>query len=649
MPNSSVAEKREDEKDETNQGATTHDRFDLQDARVATMEECVEHLKRLADNKVLTPDEAEIYNTLVERRHALIGAIGLQELLERGGQVANPRALSDEQEKTQKEGMRARCRAISNDHKDNLKSRAKALKEKDLLDWVDNKPAGGLTQAQFDVKRARGEEVQWAPETTENNLYRLFDALYIGGKIDEVHYDTAADVVRDENGEEINDRWAVRNLMDAARSVQLKKLSADMLVKTLKMWARTHKMNDIRERFLARLAATEWDGKKGRDQTLFIDLLKCYDTPENRTFTKYWLASAYMRATQPGCYCPTSLVLIGGQHSGKSQFWRLANKFVMCDADASTVNYDPSTKDKTRFLRGISGRAFVGHMGEMKNFGAINTEDWKDFSTGSEDSFDQKFRDNAAVQRQWIFGGDSNEYVGFWRDNNDTDANGVSQGERRLWPLFVHQNADVGDVRWRTDEAAKVDYSAFEYEFFQAMKEIQDWLECVEMEGYLALVDENTRMVREYSAAEKTKDQGTVRVKDFEEAFGSVLGRAARSVGKVKIGEEIVWGVKFFNADLKRSYHQFMPGGKNITSQGITKKMAAFGARVGMDPALKVTCYVFEAAAIYGAEVAAKMAQKGSLAPHVLSENASKLFDAFDAKFLGKGEVTRAEKDDEPF
>lgn len=647
MPEVSGAEKRDEEISVSEQDDTVSACFDLQDVSAATLEECNEHIKRLSSKRSVTPEEGEIHMALIERRHKLIGAIGLQKHLQAGGRVTSQGALDEQQVKLRQAGIRANCRAIRLEQED-LKERAKALKKADLLDWIDKRPGAGLSQAQADVRLARGEDVQYVPETTENNLYRLFDALYVGGKIDEVHYDTAADVVRDENGDEINDRWAPRELMDAARAVQLKKIDSEVLVRKLKAWSRTHKLNDIRERFLTRLDAVELD-ENDRDETFLIDLLKCHDTPENRTFTKYWLASVYMRATNPGCYCPTSLVLIGGQHSGKSQFWRLVNKAVMCDADASTVNYDPSTKDKIRFLRGISGRAFVGHMGEMKNFGAINTEDWKDFSTASEDSFDQKYRDHGAVQRQWVFGGDSNEYVGFWRDGNDTDAQGVSQGERRLWPLFVFQNADEGDIRWRTDEEAKVDYSSFDYEFFQVMKVVHNWFGRVGMEGYLDLVDENTRMVREYSAAEKTRDQGTVRVRDFDDSFGRVLERAQKSIGKVKIGEEIVWGVKFYNSDIKRAYHQYMPGGKNITTVGITKKMAAFGALVGRDPSLNVACCVFDAAAIYGAEVAAKMVKAGSLEPHVLAANEQKLFEAFETKFLSGDVAVKPEKSEEPF
>lgn len=566
--------------------------------------------------------------------------------LANGGRVTNPNALTEEQLQLQRDGQAKRFRSARRENK-TLLGRAKAIK--DEITWADKKPVG-CSASEAALKLARCERVDYAPNETEMNAFRLYDALFVGGEIDEVHYDTAAHVVRDEEGEEINDRYPVRQLADAARATGLK-MDSPALLSALKAWSRSYKMNDIREHFLAKLATIEWDGKS-RQESFLIDLLKGSDTPFNRTITRYWLASLYMRATHPGCYCPSTLVLIGGQYSGKSQFWRLVNQAVMCKPDVATAPFDPSAKDKTRFLRNVSGRSFIGHMGEMRNFGTINNEDWKDFSTASEDTFDQKYRDPGPVQRQWIFGGDSNEYVGFWRDNNDTDALGVSQGERRLIPFFVHQNADSGDIRWSSDESSRVDYTGFEYEFYQAMKEAQKLMDEGGMEGYLALVDENTRAVREFSAKEKADDQGTVRVKDFDESFMHVLARAARSVGKVKIGEEIVWGLKYFNADIKRAYQQFMPGGKNITPQGITKSMVKFGAVAGRDPNVNSTCYLFSLEAIYGAEVAAKMKKAGSDSPNKLVANSEKLFAGFDERVLGRNElagVTQQERDEPEF
>jgi Virulence-associated protein E len=517
-----------------------------------------------------------------------------------------------------------------------LVERAKELDKQALIDWLDVSLPPGVTKEDAAAAARNGAPVSMEPKLYEPNLLRFFDALFCGGSIFEVHYDTAAAVTRDEAFTEINDEWNIRDLLNAARAVKFRQITSKLLMSVLKTWSKAYKFNDLRERFLAKLDSIEADGKS-RQQTFLIDTLQCFDTPDNRIFNKYWLASIYMRATVPGCYCPTGLVPIGGQDSGKSELWRLVNKTVVCREDAATVPFDPSSKDKRPFLRAISGRSFIAHMGEMTNFGKINTENWKEFSARVEDPFDKKYRDDKEVKRQWIFGGDANEYNGFWRDNSDTDASGVSQGERRLYPMFVFQNKLTGTNRWDTIPGKKLPWTespeanaGFVNELLQALKETGELIKEIGMNGYLAICKENVAMVRRFSAAEKARDEGTVRVGDFDEAFGIILSRTERHFGFVKVGDKQVVGIKFFNSEIKQAYSQFMPGGKPISPQSITKKMVGplVGAKAGRDPQTNVTCYVFDAMAVFGDPM-------GGLGKTSVEWNA-----AFIGKFVSNGDET---------
>lgn len=560
---------------------------------------------------------------------------------------ARQKATRADQSKALLESEIAQRRAVR--HNPEIKTlceRAAALNDAQLIKFADLQP-DGMTKAEAKARLAAGGVVATGPADTEINLQRFFDAMFVGGKIDEVHYDTAGCVVRDEHGNEINDEWAARDLLEAARAVKFRGATTTFLVDTLKKWSRSHKFNDIRDRFTMRLSDVDTDGERRLD-TFFINHFSCFDTADTRLFSKYWFVSTYMRIVQPGCFCPTTLVLIGGQNSGKSNFWRLVNKAIIGRDDASTVAFDPAAKEFTRFLRGISGRSFIAHMGEMTNFGKVDLARWKDFSTGSEDTFDQKFRDSKELKRQWIFGGDSNEYDGFWRDNADTDEQGNSQGERRMYPIFVGQTSDTGSVRWNAEH--QVSYEDFEDKFMKTMYEAQMWVEQYGEDGYAALCQDVIRMVRAFSKSEKEKDQGTVRVKDFDESINRVLGKSARSVGKVKVGDEVVYGVKFFNSDLKRAYSQHLPGGKGITPQGITKKMAAMGAVVGRDTGANVTCYVFDIETIYGKEKSMKMLAEGPLTDARVAQDASCLLAAFDKKFVTDNLTEEPEKrSDEAF
>ncbi|MFX1674403.1 VapE family protein [Paraburkholderia sp. A2WS-5] len=321
-------------------------------------------------------------------------------------------------------------RAIKNKHK-SLLDRVKPLRESQLVDWAKMTKAPGVSAADFNAAKKLGVPVEMVPDAgVQANHFRMFDALYVGGRLDEVHYDTARRMLVDESGKLINDEWAPRELVDASFKLQMSGLSAEQLIKSLKNWALDHKFNDISERVRNKLGTLEWDGKP-RLSSFLIDLFQCVNSEDNRLFSKYWCRSLYERVMNPGCLAPISLCLFGAQDAGKSHFSRLLCRELMFDKDAAAVPYDPAG-DVKNFLRNISGLSVIANMSEMTNFGKIDLRKWKSFSTETTDTFDQKFGFSGAWPRQWIFILDSNRYEGLWRDNDDTDEHDQSKGDPTL-------------------------------------------------------------------------------------------------------------------------------------------------------------------------------------------------------------------------
>jgi hypothetical protein len=497
------------------------------------------------------------------------------------------------------EGDLRRRRAIRKENK-NLVARAKALAAvPDLIDFVDLRRDPDISPAQATAMKAMGQIVPVLPSPSPINLQRFFDALFVGGVIDEVHYDTARRVLVDEEGELINnDEWAARELMEAARAVKLKGLSSEVLLKELKVWALTYKFNDISERVRTHLESLPLDGDEDEEilERFLLDTFVCVDNPDNRLFSKYWCLSLYNRIMRPGCYAPISMVLFGAQDSGKSTFANLLCKELMFDEDMEAVPYDPAGVQKD-FLRNISGLSIIANMGEMTGFGKVDLRKWKSFSTSTSDTFDQKFGFSGSWPRQWIFISDSNKYEGLWRDGDDTDVNDESQGERRLFPIFVHEIAGAtGTVRWPADSRANIERGEFAERLWRVMKVCDLWMKAHEYDGYKKVVAATTSMVKRFSKAQKDADQGTVHDKTFDEQFPAVIARCIKGRGMITtilIDGEKVKGLRVLASDLQNTYELVVK--RQITPQSITKKMKPTGAKKGFAGGgkLKVTAFVF--------------------------------------------------------
>nr|WP_249199804.1 virulence-associated E family protein [Burkholderia multivorans] len=391
--------------------------------------------------------------------------------------------------------------------------------------------------------------------------------------------------------------------MEAARAVKLKGLSAEGLIKELKVWAKTYKFNDITERVRSRLERVSLDDeeddedKEARLEKFLIDTFDCADTPDNRLFSKYWCLSLYNRIMTPGCLAPISMALFGPMDAGKSYFSTLLCRELMFNEKADAVPYDPAG-DRKEFLRNISGISIIANMSEMTGFGKIDLRRWKSFSTNTTDTFDQKFGFSGSWPRQWIFISDANRYEGLWRDNDDTDTNDESQGERRLFPIFVGEiPGATGSVRWRSDAKARLDPDEFAERLWVMMKTCEVWMAYHEDHGYKKVVAATTSMVKRFSKAEKDSDQGTVRDKTFDEQFPHVLYRCIQKRGivtDVRVGEELVSGLRVLTKDIQTAY-EFVTK-RSITPQQIAKKMKATGAKKGRagGGALNITAFVFD-------------------------------------------------------
>jgi hypothetical protein len=504
-----------------------------------------------------------------------------------------------EQREVSDEGKQAERRVIRKEHK-NLKDRAAALDLKDSYAFADLRPFG-LTLAEAKQRIQAGGTVPMGPENTEVNLYRFFDALFVGGKIDELHYDTSRRMLVDENGVVVDDAWAARDLMDAARKVKFKGLSSDTVIKALRVWALDFKFNDITERVKAKLANIQWDEDE-RLERFLIDTFQCADTSENRLFSKYWCLSLYNRVMNPGCRAPIAMALFGGMDAGKSYFQKLICEELLFNADAAPVEFDPARKTLDLF-RDIYGNSIIASIPEMTGFGKSDLRKMKAFMTGTTDTFDQKYGFSSAWPRQFIVVMDGNSYSGLWRDDDDADANGESQGERRFFPIFAYEiPASTSAIRWRVDKDLKLPYlndggAQFREDLWQVMKECETFMKLFGDYAYDKLVSETSRMVRDFSKREKDAGQGTVRDKTFDEHFPSVLYRCIKTrgmIGTVKVGDEKIKGLRVLTKDLQTAYFDLTR--KEISPQQISKKMKTTAAKkgeAGRDK-LKVTAFVFD-------------------------------------------------------
>ncbi len=420
---------------------------------------------------------------------------------------------------------------------------------------------------------------------TEMNAYRIFDALFIGTEVSDIHFDTSRNAIVDERGEVINDTWSPRELMDAIQLCKLKAthgISSSTITRWLQTWAMSHRFNDISERARARLRDVENLEASPLLDTYLIEVLGLEDSLDNRMFSKYWCLSLYARIMYPGCLAPISMAMFGSMDAGKSHFQRMVCRELLCDEHAApvTFNLDRDHKDLMRDIYGIS---IIATIPEMAGFYRLeDVRKLKAVMTETTDTFDKKFKDTSRRPRQFIFCLDSNRYTGLYRDGDDEDAAGNTRGERRWFPVFVGQlpgqEGREGEVRW--NETFRVDFGpAFAERLWAMMKVCEQWFDHHGMDEYVELVHSTTEMVKEFSRREKVAGEGVIKDDTLDEKFPKAVYRAVYLYGTIgelhtknEHGTSVkVRGLIISHADLLSAYSDM--GRREISPKRLTMKI----------------------------------------------------------------------------
>lgn len=469
---------------------------------------------------------------------------------------------------------KADIRAIQAKHPHDLVKRIRALRYSNRIDWADT---------MFDKVANITRQT-----LTDMNLVRIFDAMFIGTAVGDIHCDTSRRAIVDESGVAVDDIWSPRALFEAVQVCDLysknNSLTMERIIRVLRKWALEHKFNDISERVRVKLEGVEWDGAAQMESYL-IETLGLEDSTDNRMFSKYWILSLYNRVMNPGCLAPISMAMFGSQDAGKSHFQNVHCRELLSDPKAAPVTFDPDRQLRD-LCRDIYGNSIIATIPEMTGYGKADVKKMKAILTGTTDTFDQKYGFSSKWPRQFIFVMDGNSYEGLYRDGDDEDEDGNSQGERRWFPVFVGQiPGATGKVRW--NQEFRVDFGPqFAARLWQVMKECELWMDEHGMDGYEALVHQTTAMVKEFSRKEKNAGHGIVKDAVLDTFLPKALYRAVRRYGKIgdiRVGvkgeKENVNGLYVLAADLILAFDAF--GRKVNASRTLTSQMRAIGALCG--------------------------------------------------------------------
>jgi predicted P-loop ATPase len=425
--------------------------------------------------------------------------------------------LESSQEETAKE------RELRERVKDENKGMAAKIRaEPDIVKRARKLFMAGMIQFPDTKKVRSGDAFVVQPIMTDENKKTVLDALFENEEAIPRH-DLFRGRVVDHLSELIDDHYSMMEWIKAFSAAGLKGTSADSLRKFLREWAFQHKHNDLIRRF--EKALPEWDGKQ-RMETKLIEVFKCFDTPLNRSFGKYFWLSLYARAMMPGSLAPIVLSLFGAQGCGKSRFGAEIARIITCDPDADTVPLDLSG-NAVEFLRNITGHSVVAAVGEMTGFTRGDLNKIKDFVTRTSDPMHHKFEGHFIQQRQWITILDGNKYEGLQRDDT---------GNRRFYPMFCGQLPDkLGKPDWSMDFVIEESiWDELPSDVWQLMAEASAWFDEKGERGYNDHVREVIKGVAAFSNAEMKRDRGTIQ----DDIFDVYL------VPMLKDGPKLVWTKK---------------------------------------------------------------------------------------------------------
>jgi hypothetical protein len=344
------------------------------------------------------------------------------------------------------------------------------------------------------------------------NRHAVYDALFDNGsgRVPFPHYDTFKGRLVDHEGEVFGKNIRTRELVQALDAAGMENPKDKEVADSLRSWALDHRCDSLELYFNKTIP--EWDGNKRLESSL-IDLFQPRDTKLTRMVSKYFWLALYNRINNPGAFAPISLSLIGGQDAGKSWFSVLLCRLLTGDPRTGPVQLDLGAKNYNQFLRNITGKSIIANVGEMSGFKKGDLLRIKEFVSKGEDDLDFKFEDSQIKQRQWLIIMDGNEYDGLQRDDT---------GNRRFYPIFVHQTADVnGQPAWA--KGVKINYETFKPQLWQLMAECRAWMIEHGDKGYLEMVSDTSRAVSEFSTMERTNARGVVKDDNMEISLKHVL------------------------------------------------------------------------------------------------------------------------------
>jgi predicted P-loop ATPase len=177
------------------------------------------------------------------------------------------------------------------------------------------------------------------------------------------------------------------------------------------------------------LAGLTWDGVPRLDR-LFVNYIRCGDSPYTRAVSACFGIGAVRRMRQPGCKLDTMPVVKGPQGWGKSTgVQALFGRQWFSDADMGSLK----DKDAAMKLRGMWGVEFA----EIDSLTKAATGDLKAFlSRATDRQRDPYGRIVEDHPRRCVFIGTVNE-GGYLKD---------STGARRFWPLELGDRVDVARI-----------------------------------------------------------------------------------------------------------------------------------------------------------------------------------------------------------
>jgi len=414
----------------------------------------------------------------------------------------------------------AQQRAESMRNERDIVKRARLLASTQLIDFPD-------------VKKVRqGDSFITQPLMTDQNKWRVLDALFEGQDEHMPHRDHYRGRIVDHEGKIIDDHYSVVRWVSAFSAAGLKGVGANGARDAIREWALQHERNDLINNVESNMP--EWDGKE-RMRRFLIEFFESHETPLNEDFGQYFWLSLYNRVMIPGSLAPMVLSLFGAQGCGKSLFGKRLCQILTGNEEADSVQLNLDG-EKLEFLRNITGNSVIASVGEMTGFTRGDLNKIKDFITRSSDQMHYKFEGNFTQLRQWITVMDGNKYEGLQRDDS---------GNRRFYPMFCGQLPDkLGRPDWRPDFVVEADrWASLEGEVWQIMAEAAKWMDDNGEHRYNKFVSYVINQVRDFSNAEMARDSGTIQDDVFDVYLVPMLKEGPKLMWRRSNGEECV-GVK---------------------------------------------------------------------------------------------------------